>query len=90
MNFSDSNLQSVVVSEEYIEYKFGEMYQEIDGAKRATTISCDVIGEVERFKYLGFFVQKDGNFVMNVKHRISTVARNREKRRAFYMIKELQ
>jgi hypothetical protein len=34
------------------------------------TISCDMIGEVENFKYLGLFVQKDTGFGMDVKHRI--------------------
>jgi len=29
-----------------------------------------VIGEVKSFKYLGYFVQRDGGFGMNVKHRI--------------------
>jgi len=34
------------------------------------TISGNVMGEVESFKYLGSLVQRDGNFGMDVKHRI--------------------
>jgi len=34
------------------------------------TISGDVIGEVQRFKHLGYFIQRDGGFGMNIKHRI--------------------
>jgi hypothetical protein len=35
------------------------------------TINGDVIGEIENFKrYLVSFVQKDGDFSMDVKHKI--------------------
>jgi len=34
------------------------------------TLSGDVIGEVESFKSLGSFVQKNGAFMVDVKHRI--------------------
>jgi len=45
---------------EYIEYDFGVRGQEVDGTRRAMTKRGDVIGEVESFKYLGSFVQRDG------------------------------
>jgi len=32
--------------------------EEVDGTRRAMTISCGMIGEVDRFKYLGSFVQR--------------------------------
>jgi len=38
--------------------------------RRAMTISCDVIGEIESFKYLGSFVKRDEGFEMDLKHRI--------------------
>jgi hypothetical protein len=38
--------------------------------RRPMTISDDVIGEVDSFKYLGSFVEKDGGFGMDVKHRM--------------------
>jgi len=38
--------------------------------KRAMTIRGNVIGEVERFKYLVSFVERNGSFVVDVKHRI--------------------
>jgi len=47
------------------EYKFGERDQKIHRTKRAMTISDDVIGEIERFKYLGSFVQSDGALAWN-------------------------
>jgi hypothetical protein len=34
------------------------------------TIRGEVIGVVENIKYLGSFVQKDGSFSMDIKHRI--------------------
>jgi len=34
------------------------------------TINGDVISVVENFKYLESFVQRDGDFVVDVKHRI--------------------
>jgi len=46
-------------TEYIIEYDFGEKGQEVDGTR---TISGDVIGEVDSFKYLGSFVQRDGGF----------------------------
>jgi hypothetical protein len=36
---------------EYIQYDFGGRYQEIEGMRRPITISGDVIGEVEIYKY---------------------------------------
>jgi len=39
----------------YIEYDFGGRDQEVDKTKRAMTISGDMIGVVESFKYLGPF-----------------------------------
>jgi len=41
---------------ERIEYDFGGRDQKIDGTRRTMTISGDVIGEIESFKYLGSFV----------------------------------
>jgi hypothetical protein len=38
--------------------------------RRSVTISGDVIGEIENFKYLGSFIQKKVGFGMDVKHRI--------------------
>jgi len=38
--------------------------------KSNDNISGDVIGEVKSVKYLRSFAQKDGSFVMGVKHRI--------------------
>lgn len=40
----------------YIKYAFGERDLEVDGTRRPMTINGDVIGEVERFKYLESFV----------------------------------
>jgi hypothetical protein len=37
------------------------------------TISSDFIGEVEYFKYLGSFVQKNRSLGMNINHRIKYV-----------------
>jgi len=37
------------------------------------TISGDVIGKVESFKYLRLFVKRNGSFGMDVKHRIKCV-----------------
>jgi len=56
---------------EYIEYEYGGRGQEIDRTRRAMTISTD-IDEVnpKSFKYLGSFEQRDGGFVVDVKHRI--------------------
>jgi len=54
---------------EYIEYVFEERDQEIDGT-RTTTVCGDVVGEIESFKYLGSFVQWDGSFGVDVKHKI--------------------
>jgi len=34
------------------------------------TTSDNGMGEVECFKYLGFFVQRYGGFMVDVKHRI--------------------
>jgi len=42
---------------EYIEHDFGRRDQEIDETRRAMTISGGVIGEVESFKFLGYFVK---------------------------------
>lgn len=54
---------------EQIEYGFGGKYQEVYGTKRVMTTSGDVISEVESLKYiLGSFVQRDGDFLMDVKH----------------------
>jgi hypothetical protein len=39
--------------------------------RRLVTISGNVIGEVNIYKYLGSFVQKDEVFGVNVKHRIN-------------------
>jgi len=59
---------------EFIEYEFGGRDQEVDGTRRAMTISGDdVIGEIESFKYLGPFVQRNEGFVVDVKHRIKCV-----------------
>jgi hypothetical protein len=38
--------------------------------RRPMTMSGDVIGEIENHKYLGSFVQKDGGFSIDIKHRI--------------------
>lgn len=43
--------------------------QEDDVTKRVMTISVEVIGEGGNLKYLGYFVQKKGCFIMDVKHR---------------------
>lgn len=40
----------------YIKYEFGGKKQEINGTRRVITISCDVIGKVENFEYLGSLV----------------------------------
>jgi len=55
---------------EYIEYDLGGKDQEVDRMRRAMTISGDVIGEFESFKYLGSFVQRDRGFGMDVKLRV--------------------
>jgi hypothetical protein len=54
----------------YIEYDFRGRYQGFEGMRRPMTISGDVKGEFENFKYLGSFVQKGGVFGIDVKHRI--------------------
>lgn len=41
--------------------------------RRAMTMSGNVIDEVESLKHVGSFVQKDGSFVADVKHRIKCV-----------------
>jgi len=48
-------------------HSLGKGDQEVDGMRIG--ISGDVTGEVERFKYLGAFVQRDGGFVVNVKNK---------------------
>jgi len=53
-----------------LKYEFEERDQEVGDATRSTTISSDVIGEVANFKYLESFVQKDRDFVVDVKHKI--------------------
>jgi hypothetical protein len=47
--------------------------------KRSIIISGDVIGEVENFKYLGSFVQENGNFGLDVNIRLSAVECNGDK-----------
>jgi len=42
-----------------IEYDFGGRDQEVDETRRAITTRGDVIGEVESFKHLESFVQRD-------------------------------
>jgi len=54
---------------EFIEYDIEGRDQEIDGTRRAMTISGDIIGKVEGFKYLGSFVQRNGGNLKVVKHR---------------------
>jgi hypothetical protein len=44
---------------EYIKYDFGVKYQEIEVMRRPITICGELISEIENFKYLGSFVQKD-------------------------------
>lgn len=55
---------------EYREYEFEVVEQVIGVTKRVMTISENTIGEVEIFKYLESFVQKNGGFDEQVKHRI--------------------
>jgi hypothetical protein len=57
---------------EYREHDFGGRFQEVKGMKKPMTIIGDVIREVENFKYLVSFVQKDrGRGVgMDIKQRI--------------------
>jgi hypothetical protein len=55
---------------EYMEYDFEGRYQKFEGIRRPITINGYVIGEDKNLKYLGSFVQKDGNFGMDVKHKI--------------------
>jgi hypothetical protein len=54
---------------ECIEYEFDEREQ-VDGTRSAMTISGVEVSEVESFKYLGSFVQKNGGLDEDVKHRI--------------------
>lgn len=55
---------------EYIEYVFEGRDKKVDGTKKTMTISGVVIGKVESFKYLRYFVQRYGGFEMFVKYRI--------------------
>jgi hypothetical protein len=57
----------------YIEYDFGGRYQEVEGMNRLMTMSRDVIGEVENYKYLGLFIQKNGGFYRDVNIGLSAV-----------------
>lgn len=47
-------------------------------------ISGNVVGEVKRFKYLGYFVVRDWSFVVDKKHSIKSKG---EKLWAFYVIR---
>ena len=55
---------------EYIEYDFGEREHRGNRERLEIKLSGDVVGEVERFKYLGSVIQKDGGFEEDMKHRI--------------------
>jgi hypothetical protein len=44
--------------------------EEVEGMRRSMTLNGDVIGEVENFKYLESFIQKEGGFGIFVKHMI--------------------
>jgi len=54
---------------EYIEYKF-EKKEQVNKTRSGMTIDGDEIKEVECFKYLGSFGQKNEGFDEDVKHRI--------------------
>jgi len=41
---------------DYIEYEFREKEPDVDGGKEYNENSDNIIGEVESFKYLGFFM----------------------------------
>jgi len=41
-------------------YQFGGRDQGVEGKREVMTISGYVIGEIESFRYLGSFVQRDG------------------------------
>ena len=53
----------------YIEYEYDEREQ-VDETRSAMIISGVEVSEVESFKYLGSFVQKNGDLDEDVKHRI--------------------
>ncbi|KAL4126178.1 hypothetical protein QTP88_010404 [Uroleucon formosanum] len=55
---------------EYMEYEFGGKYQEVDGVRTSMAVGGDTIKKVEYFKYLGSVVPKDGDFGMDLKHRM--------------------
>lgn len=40
--------------------------QMVDGTRRAMPICDDALGDVDSFKYLGSFVQRDGGFVVRM------------------------
>lgn len=54
---------------EYIEYEFDER-EEIDETRSVMTINGDEVSEVENFKYLGCFVQKNEGFDEDLKRTI--------------------
>jgi len=47
-------------TEYYIKYTLVIRDQEVEGMRRPKTIGGDVKGEIDSFKYLGSFVQKNG------------------------------
>jgi len=55
---------------EYIEYEIDEGEQ-FDETRSVMTISENEIRKTESFKYLGSFVQKNGSFDENYKHKIT-------------------
>ena len=58
---------------QYIECEFEGRHQEVECMRRLLTINDYVIGEVKNFKYLEWFVQKDGSFDMDVRYRSKCV-----------------
>lgn len=51
--------------------------------RQVIKLSVDLVGEIERFKYLKTFLQKNGDFEDNTKHRIKSEWIKRKKGQDF-------
>lgn len=54
----------------YIEYNYAGRDQVFGDMRRVIAVSGDVINKVENYKYLGSYVQRDGGFFRDEKHKI--------------------
>lgn len=56
--FEEKRLMININKTEYIQFQFGGRGQDVDRIRQVMTISSDVIGEADSFKYFESLVQK--------------------------------